>query len=435
MASPVDTQTIRQKLGRYQVIGELGKGATGKVYLAEDPFEQRKVAIKVAFPEALRNTEDGALYKNMFLTEASLAGKLEHPHIVQIFDAVVADKFSYIVMEYVEGGTLEKFCKPESLLEAAEVAEITFKCARALAFAQTRGLTHRDIKPGNILHAGGTDIKIADFGAAISTISDRTIIAQVGSPAFMAPELIFGSVQASHRTDIYALGVVMYYLLAGRLPFTASNTASMTYQIVNVDPDPPSTHRQGVSPQIDAIVMRALARDPAARYQTWDEFAQDLELIWKEQQSQESRDASDTARFSVLRTLPFFEAFPENELWEVLRISKWAKFPAETVLIKEGDSGDSFFILAGGYIRVSRGNAKLSVLAAGDCFGEMSYLTQHGGQRSASVTTTSDCLIMKIRAQDLRNASATCRQLFDQQFIRVLIERLEAANKQLEVTS
>ena len=137
----------------------------------------------------------------------------------------------------------------------------------------------------------------------------------------------------------------------------------------------------------------------------------------------------------MLRTLPFFEAFPENELWEVLRISKWAKFPAETVLIKEGDSGDSFFILAGGYIRVSRGNAKLSVLAAGDCFGEMSYLTQHGGQRSASVTTTSDCLIMKIRAQDLRNASTTCRQLFDQQFIRVLIERLEAANKQLEVTS
>ena len=135
-----------QQIGKYQILRELGKGATGKVYLAEDPFAKRNVAIKVAFPEALKSSEDGAFYRNMFLNEAALAGKVSHPHIVQIYDAVVEDKCSYIVMEFVEGGTLEKYCKPESLLPVRDVAEIIFKCVRALAFAHALGLTHRDIK-------------------------------------------------------------------------------------------------------------------------------------------------------------------------------------------------------------------------------------------------------------------------------------------------
>src|SRR5260221_10518331 len=202
-----------QSIGKYQLLRELGRGATGKVYLAEDPFAKRKVAVKVAFAEALKHSEDGAMYKSMFLNEAALAGKLNHPHIVQIYDAVVEDKYSYIVMEYVEGGTLEKFCKPDALLETREVAEIIFKCVRALAFAQTIGLTHRDIKPGNILHKEGTEIKIADFGAAINKVADHTVITNVGSPAYMSPELVAGTRPAPPPPDIYPLGGGMYYLL------------------------------------------------------------------------------------------------------------------------------------------------------------------------------------------------------------------------------
>lgn len=429
--------STRQAIGKYQILSELGRGATGKVYLAEDPFAQRKVAIKIAYPEALKNTEDGAFYRSMFLNEAALAGKLNHPHIVQIYDAVVEDKYSYIVMEYVEGGTLEKFCRPEQLLEPREVAEIIFKCVRALAFAQTLGLTHRDIKPGNILHHEGTDIKIADFGAAINTVSDRTIITNVGSPAYMAPELVTGTAQASHLTDIYALGVVMYYMLTGRLPFSGANTMSVIYQIVNTEPEAPGRHREGISPVLDAIVMKAISKDPAKRYATWDEFGQALAETWKqEHKPEEKRESSDTERFSVLRTLPFFREFPENELWEVMRISKWAKFKPDTALIKEGDHGDSFFILAGGYVRVTRGKRTLSVLTAGDCFGEMSYLAHKDApHRSATVTTTSDVILMKIRAEDLRAASLSCRRLFDERFLNTLVERLENANQQLAVMS
>jgi serine/threonine protein kinase len=429
--------TTMQNIGKYHLLRELGRGATGKVYLADDPFAKRKVAVKVAFPEALKSNEDGALYKSMFLNEAALAGKLNHPHIVQIYDAVVEDKYSYIVMEYVEGGTLEKFCKPDALLETRDVAEISFKCVRALAFAHTLGLTHRDIKPGNILHSDGTEIKIADFGASINRVSDRTVITNVGSPAYMAPELVQGQVQASHLTDIYAMGVVMYYLLAGKLPFAGANTLSVIYQIVNTDPDPPSTHREGVSPELDAVVMKAMAKDPAGRFQTWDEFGAALAEIWKkEHKAEEKREQSDTERFSVMRNLGFFKEFPENELWEVLKISKWAKFKPDTALIKEGDHGDSFYVLAGGYVRVTRGKKTLSVLTAGDCFGEMCYLTAKGDpHRSATVTTTSDAIVMKIRAEDLRAASLSCRRLFDERFLNTLVERLEKANEQISVMS
>jgi eukaryotic-like serine/threonine-protein kinase len=427
----------RQTIGKYQLVRELGRGATGKVYLADDAFGKRQVAIKLIFPEALKNSEDGAFYKSMFLNEAALAGKLNHPHIVQIFDAVVEGEFSYIVMEYVEGGTLEKFCTPESLLEPKEVAEIIFKCVRALAFAQTLGLTHRDLKPGNILHKEGTEIKIADFGASINKVSDRTVITNVGSPAYMAPELVTGTAQASHLTDIYALGVVMYYLLTARLPFSGANTMSVIYQIVNTEPEPPSVHCETLAPELDAIVMKCLAKDPARRFQSWDEFGQALTETWKkDQKAEERRDQSDTERFQLARTLTFFKDFPENELWEVLRISKWAKFKPDTALIKEGDKGDSFFILAGGYVVVTVGKKKISVLSAGDCFGEMSYLAHKDApHRSATVTTTSDTIVIKIRAEDLRQASLTCRRLFDERFLNTLVERLEKANQQLAVMS
>jgi len=430
--------TTMQTVGKYQLIKELGRGATGKVYLADDPFAKRKVAVKVAFPEALKSEDDGKLYKSMFLNEAALAGKLNHPHIVQIYDAVVEDTMSYIVMEYVDGGTLEKFCKPDALLEPREVAEIVFKCVRALAFAHNLGLTHRDIKPGNILHKDGTEIKIADFGASINKVSDRTVITNLGSPAYMSPELVTGGAQASHLTDIYALGVVMYYMLAGKLPFTAANTMSMIYQIVNTDPEAPSAHRKEVSPELDTVTMKAMAKDPGERYKTWDEFAAALAEIWKkENATAEKRDQSDTERFNMMRNLSFFKDFPENELWEVLKISKWAKFKPDTALIKEGDHGDSFYVLAGGYVRVTRGKKTLSVLSAGDCFGEMSYLSKktEDQRRSATITTTSDTIVIKIRADDLRAASPSCRRLFDEHFLNTLVERLENANKQIAVMS
>ena len=196
-------------------------------------------------------------------------------------------------------------------------------------------------------------------------------------------------------------------------------------------------HREGLSPELDAVVMKAIAKDPANRFQTWDEFAQGLAEIWKKElASEDKRGQSDTERFNLLRTLPFFRDFPENELWEVLRLSKWAKFRPDAVLIKEGDHGDSFYVLAGGYVRITRGKRTLNVLSAGDCFGEMSYLAHNDrAHRSATVTTTSDVIVIKIRAEDLQASSLSCRRLFDERFLNTLVDRLENANQQLAVMS
>ena len=422
-------------IGKYRVIRELGKGATGAVYLAEDTFKHRSVAIKLMFPEVLKDAEDGELYRRMFLNEASLAGKLLHPHIVSIFDAVVDEDMSYIVMEYVEGGTLEKFCKPENLLGVSEVAEIIFKCVRALAFANTEGLIHRDVKPGNILHKSGTDIKLADFGAALNVVSNKTQVAAVGSPLYMAPEIITGA-KATLQSDIYAVGMVMYMMLAGRTPFEASNQASLSYQIVNHEPLPPSSFREGIPAAVEDIVKQAIAKDLKQRYTSYEEFGRDLAGIWESEHSpQKAKGAvSDTEQFSLLKTLAFFHSFPENELWEILKISKWRSFPSETILIKEGDLGDSFFILITGNVKVTRGKRLLNVLGVGDCFGEMSYLSKRDAPRSATVTAGSDCIVMKVRAQDVDSATTDCRRLFDRKFLETLVERLETANQQLAMT-
>ncbi len=193
-----------ERIGKYVIEKKLGEGATSTVFLAHDPFANRQVALKLIFPEVLADKEHGRLYRRLLLNEASLAGKLMHPHIVQIFDAVVTDEQSYIVMEYVPGGTLEQFCAPDKLLPLDRLVEIIFKCTRALDYAHRLGITHRDIKPANILLAtpGGGDIKISDFGAALQTADQtRTQVSGVGSPAYMSPQQV-REMPLNHQTDI-----------------------------------------------------------------------------------------------------------------------------------------------------------------------------------------------------------------------------------------
>jgi len=225
--------------------------------------------------EPWRDPVRGRLFRKLFFTEASLAGKLEHPHIAQIYDAGIGEDSGYIVMEYVPGGTMELYCAPDHLLGLEQVVEIIFKCTRALAYAHMLGVTHRDIKPGNILYSSApTDVRISDFGLALNIGAETTQITGVGSPAYMSPEQIREEL-VDHRTDLYSLGVVMYQMLTGVLPFRGTNKYAMIYQITQHEP-PPSAERQQVPAALDRIVRRAMHKDAAKRYQSGDEFAEDL---------------------------------------------------------------------------------------------------------------------------------------------------------------
>jgi len=196
------TSAETRRIGKYEIIKELGRGATSVVYKAYDPFQDREVAVKAVYPEALGDDEHGHRYRKLFVTEASLAGKLAHPHIVAIYDAVAGAEASYIVMEYVDGSTLERYTQLEHLLPLSRVLEIIYKCARALDYAAREGVIHRDIKPANILLSGDADIKISDFGAALNNSSDTTQITGVGSPAYMSPEQVREQ-PLTYQTDIF----------------------------------------------------------------------------------------------------------------------------------------------------------------------------------------------------------------------------------------
>jgi len=420
------------QIDKYTVIRLLGEGATSEVYLCHDPFNDREVAVKIVRGDRLRGgDDDGRVARKLFITEASLAGKLDHPHIVQIYDAVVGEDMSYIVMEYVSGGTLEGYCDVQNLLPLDAAVEIVFKCSRALDFAHRLGVTHRDIKPANILLLGDTDIKITDFGAALMNSSDQTQVAGIGSPAYMSPQQIKEHV-LDHRTDIYSLGVVMYQLLSGVLPFQASNNFSLMYQITSIDPPPPSSHRKEIPPALDNIVRRAMHKDLEQRYATWDEFSYDLaEAFRNDLLAGRNEEVADTEKFNTLRALPFFAEFSDAELWEVMRISVWQNLPANTVIMRDGEKGDFFCILASGEVRVTKHKKLLNVLPAGECFGEMAYLGRFGRERGADVSTLSDSQVITIWIEDLAKASDACRHRFDRAFMGILVERLSLANARL----
>ena len=418
-----------KKIGKYEVMRELGKGATSAVYEALDPFVNRHVAIKVVFAEALGDKEHGRRYRKLFVTEASLAGKLSHPHIVNIYDAVADDEASYIVMEYVDGTTLEQYTRAENLLPINKVIEIIFKCTKALDYAAKHGVIHRDIKPANVMLSGENDIKITDFGAALTSATETTQITGIGSPAYMSPEQVREQ-SLTHQTDIFSLGVVLYQMLTGKLPFQANNNYGMIYQIINADPPPPSDSRREVPPQLDAIVKRALQKKTAARYQTWEELSHELVAVFGNLQRPE-KNMPDSEKFDALRKLTFFKNFTDVELWEVLRVTAWNKRGTGYVLIKEGDVGKSFFIIAAGEVKITKQDKLLNVLRVGDCFGEMAYLGKKQFQRTASVTSSTDITVIEIRAEALAQASELCRHHFNGAFLEMLVDRLSMANTRL----
>lgn len=419
-----------EHVANYPVVRKLGEGATSEVFLCQDPFRNREVAVKRIFPEALRDPARGRLFRKLFFTEAALAGKLQHPHIAQIYDAGIGDDSGYIVMEYVPGGTMERFCAQEDLLPVGQVLEIAFKCARALAFAHARGVTHRDIKPGNILYASvPTDVRIGDFGLAMHIGSETTQVTGVGSPAYMSPEQIRDEI-VDHRTDLYSLGVVMYQLLSGTLPYRGSNKFSIIFQITQHEPPPPSSYRRDVPESLDRIVRKAMQKDAAHRYQNGNELAEDLIEAMRAGLAGRA-GFGEADRFVALRGMRFFSAFADPELWEVIAMGTWLDVPAASAVVREGEQGDFFCMVVQGEVRVTKNKKLLSVLGPGECFGEMAYLSLSGHERGATVSAASDSVIMQVKVSDLAKASADCRSKFDRAFIGILVERLNLANTRL----
>lgn len=411
------------RIGKYEILSELGRGATAVVYLGEDVFNDRKVAIKVQVKDESAGPEEARRFEKLFLNEAALVGKLSHPNIVAVYDAVVEGEQQYIVMEYVAGGCLKKFCTETNLLPVRQAVLLIFKICRALDYAFQNGVIHRDIKAANILLSDRDDIKISDFGTAqISQATHTQIDGFVGSPAYMAPEQI-NEEPPSVQTDIYSLGVTMYELLAGRLPYQASNSVSMINKILNEEPIPIESIRPDLPEELVKIVKLAMARDPAKRYPAWYTMARDLADTFP-QLEKYSFEISSAEKFNALRKLDFFKDFRDSELWEVLRGAMWENHGREDHLLLEGDVGHAFFIIVAGQVKVMKDGKLLNVLKEGDCFGEMAYLSGDKARRTASITAVSEVQLLKIQDVQLEQLSDACQLRFNRVFLKTLIERL-----------
>lgn len=421
------------RIAKYTLLEELGQGATSTVFRARDPFTDSDVAIKLVRPDVLHDPELAGRCYRLFANEAALVGRLSHPNIVAILDAVMENDLIYLVMEYVDGGTLRDFCSADTLLPVPDLLEIIFKCANALDYACRNGVIHRDVKPANILRTASGDVRISDFGAAIfqQAGDTRTQIVGIGSPAYMSPEQVQGE-ELSHQTDIFSLGVVMYQLLTGHLPFVGENDYGTMFNVVHKEPAPPRVHRSGVPREVERIVLKALAKTREGRYATWGDFGADLSGVMQHVKIS-GPSLSEAEKFTTLKRLRFFRHFGDIELWEVLRIATWETLPRDTRIIAEGDHDRWFFVIVLGEVEVLKGGTRLSVLGSGDCFGEMSYIRGHYPQRSADVVSLTTVQVLRVEAESLHKAGQNCQLAFNQSFLQVLVERLERANEELSM--
>ncbi|MGB5081432.1 MAG: serine/threonine-protein kinase [Burkholderiales bacterium] len=263
-------------LGRYEIVAELGKGAMGVVYRANDPMLNRMVAIKTINMEEAGH-EGMAEYEARFYTEAKAAGGLNHPNVIIIYDIGKSGHLVYMAMEYIEGRELREMLVEGQPLPVLQAVEIAAQVGEGLAYAHQHHVVHRDIKPANIMITPEGRAKIADFGIARMRSSEtRTQTGVIlGSPKYISPEQVVGK-RADHRSDIFSLGVILYQSLTGVTPFNGEGLSALMYQITNHDPVPPSAVNPQVPVMLDYIIAKVLAKSPDARYQSAADFANDL---------------------------------------------------------------------------------------------------------------------------------------------------------------
>ncbi|MBI1951362.1 MAG: serine/threonine protein kinase [Acidobacteria bacterium] len=264
------------RLGRFEIVREIGKGAMGQVFLAEDPKIDRKVAIKTIVLPPGTSAEEARETSQRFLREAQAAGRLLHPNIVTIFDVGEENGVSFIAMEFIEGETLEKHTRPGTLLPLKRVQDLIAQAAVALDHAHQNHIIHRDIKPANLMVLKGGVLKVTDFGLAKSPSANLTQAGVLlGTPSYMSPEQIQGR-ELDGRSDLFSLGVVLYELLTGVRPFEGDSISTIIYRVLYEEPRPPAAHNPALPPEVNAILGRALHKDPDMRYATGSDLVGDL---------------------------------------------------------------------------------------------------------------------------------------------------------------
>lgn len=412
-----------EKIGKYRIINKVGEGSTGTVYLSHDPYYGRDVAVKLYSGMLDEDESRAKTARKMFFTEAQMVGRLQHPNILPIYDAGTEDGRYYVAMEHVHGArTLATYCRAGHLLPVDDVVHITFKCARALHYAHTRGVIHRDIKPSNIILTQDNDVRVIDFGIALCADSDISRIEGIaGSPSYMSPEQVQAE-EITARSDIYSLGAVAYELLTGHRPFKAATLAKLLHKIVYATPRPLHSLRPELPEELEDVVIRAMQKDPGDRYENGLELAAALTRVHQRLRRQQ-KALDEQERFDILRGLSFFHEFSHSEIWEVLKCAQWQECPVNSEIVREGEFDDRFYVIVAGQVAVLSRGREVGRLGPGECFGETSYVPEV--KRTAGIKALSDVTMLRVSATLLETASTSCQLRFNKVFLRNLIRRLQ----------
>jgi eukaryotic-like serine/threonine-protein kinase len=420
-----------EKIGKYLIRGELGRGAGGIVYKSYDPFVQRDVAVKVARHQGEGSTSspEDSEEGRAFFAEARAAGMLQHPNIVSLYDAGVEGSLFYLVMEYVDGETLQHLCNPASARPPLDrVVDIIFKCAKALDFSHTKGILHRDIKPSNIMLTRSGIPKIMDFSIAEINSDSVTGFALsaslLGSPLYMSPEQVRVAT-LSPASDLYSLGVVMFQMLTGQPLFRAPDLRSL-FRLIERQPAPRvQDFRSDVPEPLCALVAKLLSKDPRRRHQSGAELASDLARHFDQLRIQDRqlsrRDNSDS-----LRRLRFFDRFSDTEIEEVISSSTLATYDAGAVIAQEGEIENAFYIIVVGNAEVRKSQRVMQKLDKGDCFGEAGFIAN--ARYTCSLVAASKVLALKVSGTRLEDRSEGCQLRFYKTFLEAMIYRLSLAS-------
>ncbi len=417
-----------EKVGKYDIVDVLGKGSMGVVYKGHDAYVDRPVAIKVA-TNADADDDGENMAKRMFVNEARSAGRLDHPNILKVYEAGEDQGMPYMVMEYIEGGdTLRSYCKPDNLLPVKQVVQLIRQSADALDYAHAKGVLHRDIKPANIMLTESGVAKLGDFGIARRMGVDQTqIVGWFGSPLYMSPEQAQDK-DLTPQSDLFSLGSVFYEMLAGQPPFVAKGLSSLIQKVVNDEPQPLPEVREEIAEPVWRVVRKMLTKDLAGRYKTGAEIVEDLDKLI-ELLDRSPVMLTDEQKIEKMKEMKFFAPFSKNELKEIAKVSTWRDYSGGETVFDEGAKERAFYVLAEGSIAVTINGTRIRDLEAGECFGEMEYLSNTG--RTARVLANRDSTVVKVEHDFKEWASLPTQVRLNRVFQEVLIERLQTTSKAL----